>query len=364
MDKIKRFIDCYIPTETCNFRCHYCYITQQRKFNNKLAKFEKTLDEIRRALSKKRLGGTCLFNLCAGGETLLSEDVINITKELLEEGHYVTIVTNGSLTNRFEEISKFPKKLLNRLMFKFSFHYLELKRLNMLDKYFENVNLMKDSGASIVVEITPNDELEEYIPEIKEICMRKLGALPHITIARNDNDELIGHLSKHSFEDFLNIWSQFDSDMLKFKSTIFYKKRKEFCYAGDWSIYLNLLTGDYSQCYGGIMLGNIYESIEKPLNFVAIGKKCPLPHCYNGHAFLTLGCIPELPSITYASIRNRKCMDGTQWLTKDMNEFISSKLEESNNKYTSIGKIRNYANRYKTKLKNRYKRLSKSKEQV
>ena len=39
MDKIKRFIDCYIPTETCNLRCHYCYIAQKRKFNNKLAKF-------------------------------------------------------------------------------------------------------------------------------------------------------------------------------------------------------------------------------------------------------------------------------------------------------------------------------------
>ena len=76
MDKMKRYIDAYIPTETCNFRCHYCYITQQRKFNNKLAKFDYTPEFIAKALSQKRLGGPCLINLCAGGETLLIEELI------------------------------------------------------------------------------------------------------------------------------------------------------------------------------------------------------------------------------------------------------------------------------------------------
>lgn len=354
MEKIKKYIECYIPTETCNFRCHYCYITQQRKFNNKLAEFTKTPEEIRKAFSKERLGGTCLFNLCAGGETLLVEEIIDITRKLLEEGHYVMIVTNGSLTKRFEELAKFPKECLSRLIFKFSFHYLELKRLNMLDRYFNNVKMMKDAGASIIVEITPNDELEEYIPEIKKICMEKIGALPHITIARNDNDELIGHLSKHSFEDFVKIWSEFDSEMLRFKSTIFYKKRKEFCYAGDWSIYVNLVTGEYSQCYCGIRLGNVYEDVNKPLNTVAMGTKCPLPHCYNGHAFLTLGCIPEIQSPTYAQIRNRVCEDGTEWLTPEMKSFISTKLEESNAKYKRIRKFKNTTNKYKTKFKNKF----------
>ena len=101
MDKIKRFIDCYIPTETCNFRCHYCYITQNRKFNNKVAKFNYTPEYIAKALSKERLGGVCLINFCAGGETLIAEEVIDIIKALLVEGHYVMVVTNGSLTKRF-----------------------------------------------------------------------------------------------------------------------------------------------------------------------------------------------------------------------------------------------------------------------
>lgn len=71
MDKIVKFIDCYIATETCNLRCKYCYITQQRKFNNRLAEFTHTPEEIRKALSKKRFGGGAewlLFNqfLCRG----------------------------------------------------------------------------------------------------------------------------------------------------------------------------------------------------------------------------------------------------------------------------------------------------------
>ena len=89
MDKIKRFIDCYIPTETCNLRCHYCYIAQLGKFNVKLAKFSKTPETIRKALPKERLGGVCLLNMCAGGETLLSEDVLPVLKALLLEGNYV-----------------------------------------------------------------------------------------------------------------------------------------------------------------------------------------------------------------------------------------------------------------------------------
>ena len=173
MSKIKRFIDCYVPTETCNLRCHYCYIAQKRKFNNKIASFNYSSDYIRKALSVERLGGICLFNICAGGETLISDEVIDVIKELLEEGHYITIVTNGTLTKKFKMIAEFPKELLKRLIFKFSFHYLELIRLNLLDTFFENVILMKNSGASITVEITPSDELEPYIDEIKEISISK-----------------------------------------------------------------------------------------------------------------------------------------------------------------------------------------------
>lgn len=331
--KLKKFIDVYIPTETCNLRCHYCYIAQNRKFNNKVAKFEHSPKEIREALSIKRLGGVCMLNFCAGGETLIAEEVIDIVRELLEEGHYVMIVTNGTLTPRFEKIAKFPKELLKRLFFKFSFHYLEFVRLNILDKFFDNVNLMKQAGASFTVEITPSDELIEYIDAIKKVCQEKLGTLCHITVARVNSGE-IAVLTEKTWEEYKKIWGTFDSNLFQFKSEIFSKKRKEFCYAGEWSLYLNLVTGDYQQCYCGIKLGNIYKNVDKPLKTLAIGNNCTEPHCYNGHAFLTFGCIPELETPTYDQMRNRVDKNGEEWLSKEMKEIMQCKLKDNNHIYT------------------------------
>lgn len=340
MDKLKRYIDCYIETEACNLRCHYCYITQQRKFNNKLVKFRHTPHEIRKALSMERLGGACLLNLCAGGETLLVEEIIDVIKELLNEGHYVMIVTNGILTNRFEEIAKFDPLLLKKLVFKFSFHYMELLRLNKMEVFFDNVNMMKEAGASFIVEITPSDELIPHIRDVKNKCLEKLGVLCHITIARDDRTQGIDVLSEHTFDEYKKIWGDFKSELFDFKTTIFYKKRKEFCYAGDWSLYLNLNTGKLTHCYCGRELDNIYNNIDKPLKLEAIGKHCTLAHCYNGHAFLTLGTIPELNTPTYAEVRDRVNTCGEHWLQPEMRDFMSQKLKDNNQTYSANEKIR------------------------
>lgn len=353
MDKLKRFIDCYIPTETCNFRCSYCYITQQRKFNNKLASFTQSVNDIKRSLSKERLGGCCLFNLCAGGETLLANEVIDIIRALLEEGHYVMVVTNGSLTKRFEEIAKFDSELLKRLFFKFSFHYLELKRMNILDKYFDNIRKMQQAGCSFTVEMTPSDDLIPYIEEIKNVCINNLGTLCHITIARDDRTEGIEILSEHNMDTYKEIWGQFESSFFDFKTSIFYKKRKEFCYAGDWSLYINLVTGEVKQCYCGRTLDNLYKDMDKPLNLCAIGYGCELAHCYNGHAFLTIGDIPELETPTYGELREHsyKFKDIEDWLKPEMKYFMSQKLKENNIEYSEDEKRRAMTKNNMVKLK-------------
>lgn len=341
MNGIKRYIDCYIPTETCNLRCHYCYITQRHKFNGKLVHFPQSPETIRKALSKERLGGTCLLNLCAGGETLLSEEVLHVTKQLLLEGHYVVIVTNGTITKRFEEIAGWPKEILNRLFFKFSFHYLEMKRLNMMERFFSNVQLMKNAGASFTVEITPSDELVPYIDEVKAECLAHVGALCHVTIARDERTEGFDVLSDYSFEEYKKIWGQFGSELFRFKSEIFYKHRDEFCYAGDWSAQLMLDTGVLKQCYYGKVIDNIYEHIDRPIHFEAIGHDCTMAHCFNGHSFLALGDIPEIDAPTYTEVRNRICEDGSEWLQPEMKRFMGTKLYENNKEYNVFKKAKN-----------------------
>lgn len=336
--RMKRFLDCYIPTETCNLRCHYCYITQQRKFENKIVSFPHDPQKIRKALSIKRLGGHCLINLCAGGETLLGREVIDVVKQLLSEGHYVMVVTNGTLTDRFDEIALFPPELLKRLFFKFSFHYLELLRVNKMNDYFANIIKMQKAGCSFTVEITPSDELIPHIEDIKKISMKKLGALPHVTIARDDRTKGINVLSSYSFEEYKKIWEGFNSDLFSFKSTIFYEKRNEFCYAGDWSLYVNLVTGTVRQCYCGKLLDNLFENIEKPLDLEAIGNHCSIAHCYNGHVFLTLGTIPELNTPNYAQVRNRVDINGNNWLQPDMKSFLEQRLYDNNEPYSNFRK--------------------------
>lgn len=331
---MKRFIDIYIPVRKCNLNCHYCYIAHEHNRDTEVTRYKYSIDIIKMGLSKERMGGACHFNLCGMGETLLPKEIIEITRVLLELGHYVMIVTNGLATNRFREFSEFPEDLKRRLGFKFSFHYLELLNRELLDKFFKNIDFVRSEGMSFSLEMTPSDELEPYIDDIKNICISRVGAYCHVTIPRDMTKEDIVLLSEHSFEDFYEIWKTFDSEMFEFKSKLWENKRNEFCYAGLWSGLLDISTGLLSQCYGSCMKQNIFENTDKPINWLPIGHNCSLPHCYNSHSLLGLGCIPELAG-NYALERDRIDFKNNQhWLNKDMYDFLARGMIEDNEVYT------------------------------
>ncbi|WP_104718338.1 radical SAM protein [Helicobacter trogontum] len=340
-DSIKSFFDVYIPITSCNLKCTYCYITQQNLWFNKPPKFEYSPVHIARCLSKERLGGTCLFNMCGGGETLLHPHIIDIIQAVLNEGHYVWIVTNGTLTSRYKKLATLQKDSLYRLAFKFSFHYLELKRTKKLMNFVDNVKLMQDLGCSFSVEITPHDDLVEYIDEIKNFSLTHFGALPHITVARDEtNNKAI--LTQYTKEEYARIWSSFNSELFKFKLSIFLQKRNEYCHAGKWSYTINMGDGTMKQCYSSNKTQNIFRDMTSSLKLPCIGVKCEEPHCYNGHAFLTLGVIPTLETPTYALMRNRVQKDGREWLNPYMKTFISHKLCENNIKDGIHKRFRGY----------------------
>ena len=351
MPKIKRLINCSIPVSACNFHCSYCYVPKLGARKNLIPKFEYDLEFIGKAYSKKRLGGTCLFNLCAIGETMLPKEMVGIIEVLLKQGHYLEVVTNGTLTNRFEEIIRLDKRLLKHLEFKFSFHYLELLKYDLLDVFFDNVDLVKKHGCSFTVELMPHDELVPYIEDIKKICLERVGALCQLTVARNENANMriLSNMSKKVYE---KTWSVFDSPMFKFKLSTFNVKRKEYCYAGEWLLNVNLYTGEAKQCYCSEFIQNIYKDINKKILFVPIGEKCTLPHCFNSHAMLTLGMIPEIKGATYADIRNRTCIDNTEWLQPEFKKFISGRLEDNNRQYNDIEKKINKLIIFKMKVIN------------
>jgi MoaA/NifB/PqqE/SkfB family radical SAM enzyme len=326
---MKHYIDIHIPTTNCNLNCTYCYVGRTGQRDTKPTYFRYNTDKIVAALTTKRLGGICLFNLCALGETLIPKETIEITKGLLKEGHFVMVVTNGLLTARIQELLDVDETMRERLMFKLSFHYLELVEKDLLDEFVENVYRIKTAKCSYTIEITPSDELEEYIEEIKEFSIKKFGALPHVTIPRNENDREYALQSRHTFDEFCKIWSVFESELFNFKKSIWGIKRKEYCYAGQFSGLLDLRTGYLKSCYNCISAQNILEDGKKTIKFIPVGRDCRMPHCYNGHSFLGFGDIPEI-ECSYSLMRNRVCIDGTEWLQPKMKLFLDEKLYDSN----------------------------------
>lgn len=339
--QIKKLIAVNVPISKCNLRCHYCYLTQLNSWDEKQPKLEYNPEYIGKAFSQARLGGVCLINLTGKGETLILPEMPEIIRVLLEEGHFLEVVTNGVLTQRFDDLAKMPRELLERLELKCSFHYLELKKRNLMDVFFDNINKMRDKGASVTVELMPNDEIIDDIDEIKKICREKMGALCHLTIGRDDNNQR-DVLTQMSLEQYKDVWSQFDSKMFSFKLDVLNVKRREFCYAGMWTLYVNLFTGEARQCYGCKSNQNIYHNLNKPVVFRPVGRGCKQPFCYNAHAFLTLGVIPELETPSYLDMRDRVDENGRHWFSEAGIQAFSTRLNETNKTYKWNDKIKYY----------------------
>ena len=340
MDTLKRYVDVYVPVEACSLRCHYCYITTHRLFSAKLPRFKYDPSHVRMALSQRRMGGICFFSFCGGGETLLPPEMPKYFLELLKEGHYVGVVTNGTVDRAINEIASFPNDLVKRMFFKFSYHHLELHKRNLRDRFFENVRRIKNAGAAITVEITPDDKLIPYIDDIKNICKKEVGAWPHVSVARDEREmSVLPILTDLSREEYIKTWSCFDSELFRFKMSVFGKRQPFFCHAGDWTFNLDLGTGAMRQCYLSLFEQNIFEDVNKPINFKAIGHNCLEPHCHNAHVFLGYGDMPEINDTTYAKERNRTCTDGSEWLNDEFKNIMGQRLCDNHPQYNWMKKL-------------------------
>lgn len=340
MEEIRRFFECLIPVTACNLRCSYCYVIQRDNRKMKMPELKYSPERIGAGLSKERLGGVCYFSICGAGETLLPEETVQITREILKQGHYVNITTNGTLGKRINELMQLPTDQKERLHFAFSLHYLELQKRNMLDAFFSNVRKVRDNGCSFVVQLNLCDEYEPYLDEISEKCMHEIGAFPQLAATRKENDLTrdIELLTSHTVEEYRTIGKKFDSPLFDFTMKNFGKKQMGYCYAGDWGGQLNLATGVYSRCYASRIKQDIFKDIEKPISFCAVGRHCKSLFCMNSSHFLALGMIPDqYQDVTYAGLRNRE--EG-HWYSEKMKLALSTKLEHNNPEYNIKMKLK------------------------
>lgn len=346
-NKIHRFIDLNMHgTTMCNFHCEYCYVWRREEFKtgNKLS--EHSVQEIREGLSLERTGGVCFINMCARGETMLSQDIVDLVRQLLEEGHYVSVVTNGTVTNKINEILNFPEPLQERMFFKLSFHYNELKRLNLFTVFWKNVNNIRASKCSYTLEVTPGDGTIEYIEEMKKMFQENAnGLMPHISFTRDSTKVGFDLLSEHSIDEYRQIWGQFDSKMFDLKSRWYGVNMTQYrCYAGNWSYLVNLLTGDIKLCYRKDVVGNIFDKSMKTFPVLPIEHECNMSYCFNNHAFMAWGCVPEVSCYNYLDMRNRQNKDGEVWVKESMASAMAQKLNENN--YEHFGKWYDYGKIY------------------
>ena len=54
---------------------------------------------------------------------------------------------------------------------------------------------------------------------------------------------------------------------------------------------------------------------------------------------MSLGCIPELKTLTYGQLRDRVCEDGSHWIGDNMQAFLNSKLYDNNKVYNNLEKF-------------------------
>ena len=235
MEKIERFVECLIPVTLCNLKCSYCYVIQRDNRKNKMAELQYSPEVIGEAMNKDRWGGTCYFSICGAGETTIQKNLESIVYNILKNGHYVNITPNGTLKNRLKQIIETNKDYIDHLRFSFSFHYLELKRLNLIENFFENINMVKNAGASILVQINLCDEYVPYLDEIKRLCIEHVGAMPQVATTRKEMEKLkeVELMTKLSKDEYVELGKSFDSPLFDFTMKNFNKKRSEFCYAGD-----------------------------------------------------------------------------------------------------------------------------------
>ncbi len=329
-----------IPLSVCNLRCRYCYLTTRASsFEGNIPEMCYSPEEIAYAMRLERVGGPSYINLCADGETLILPDIERYIELLGKEGHYIEVVSNMVLTNRLDKVLALGRDVLGHVEFKCSFHWQQLKERGLLETFADNVNKAYEAGASVNVEVTPPDELIPEIDELKAFSLEHFGALPHLSIARDDSTGGIERLTDLSLDEYNRTWSDFDSGFWNFKTAIFGKRQTEFCYAGAWSYYVNMATGEATQCYCGSKVGNLFEAPDEPLPEKPTGK-CPIAHCYNGHMLLTLGLIPGATDVRYGDIRDRVRADGTHWLQPELHAFFNEKVSESNEELRSSEKAR------------------------
>jgi hypothetical protein len=245
----------------------------------------------------------------------------------------VEVVTNNTLDNKIMELLDSPKKDLKRLIVKCSLHWVELKRLNKVDSYFENIRKIVAAGASAYPFLVICEEYLPMLDEICETCERELGELPPCTpcTTAETPEEFLqsGGVGTNPActPEFVNkinkkLHSNLFQEAVRFLS---FDVRKLFCYAGAWSFVVEMQTGMMSKCHNVQTEINFFEHIDAPIKCDPVGCECGIASCSLQYCFYGPGLIPEIPNVpTYTGL----VASNSRLFNEEVKQLMDSKISD------------------------------------
>ena len=350
MEPIKYDVTCYMGGSACNLKCHYCYVTEGwNRDHVGLAEYKFSVPYMIKAFSPERLGGICSFTVIGGGETLLQNETIEFVHGLLRYGHLVNVVTNATLTEQLKKLLDVPAEDIGRLDVKGSLHYLELKRLGMVETYFDNLKMCLDKGASAHPFLVASSEYMPYFEEIAATSMKFIGARPHCSprhvYSKPSDLEKFGKTvaDPECTPEFCKMIDDiFDSEVFRVcVKNMPQIPQEHFCYAGKYNFFVAMETGDLWKCQINRRRMNFLDDISKPYEPEPVACFCAYSTCSLQYNMLAYGMCPDyvgIPTNTQMMISGGR----ENLFTKEFKEMLDFKFleREGEKEYTQEEKYR------------------------
>lgn len=300
--KIQRYVQGTFNTFGCNLDCSYCYL-KMKGIRNIGKSFPYGVEHIAKAMSADRWG-ICYISLTGDGETLLSEEVVDLAYHLLNEGHYLNIINNGTQTQNLEYMCRLlDEDCISRVMLTFSLHYRELQKRGLLEQFFSNIRMMRDRGFTVYIHMVLCDDYYRDCEEIRKFCITETGICPQIGMIRNESDkDNERRVSGYTQEEYYKMADSFHSPYFEMQKFLYEENcSKEYCYAGRLGALLNFTTGVMRQCVANDRPVQVFDDIEKEIDFEEVGFHCNSPWCYCS-TFQIFGMIANKDYPTYSMI--------------------------------------------------------------
>lgn len=177
----------FIATRYCNYRCPYCYLTNEKRTVRKTMFSHYSKDKWIKAL-KKKFGNRNIELYFTGGEPLIIKDCILMIKELAEWENVSSIRIDSNLSN----IEYFLKNVKSKkIHFLSAFHPTQISYNN----YLEKVNIANKDGLVDIVNIVVSQE-----------NLNILGTSPHELIQKFEDMGIFLNAAKDFYSGFSKGW--------------------------------------------------------------------------------------------------------------------------------------------------------------